>query len=114
MTHKVPYLPIYGHFHEVVEFQIVDKTEGREVKSLRNTRMRAKEAEEETTKQPQSLIPINNFELYVIHHCQPLQKEGQESMRWESVGFTLFSLLKSTIFSRRATENRPSIRSFTR
>lgn len=81
---------------------------------MRNTRMRAKEVEEETPKQPQQLIPVNNFELYVIHHCQPVQKEGQESMRWESVGFTLFSLLKNTIFWKKTAEIRPSIRSFTR
>ncbi len=74
-AYKVPYLPIYGDFHEILEFQVVDRAESRPSRS----RLREEEGKTALKQGPSS---SNNFELYVIHHCHSGAKEGGERMRW--------------------------------
>lgn len=96
--YKVPYLPIYGRFHEIIEFHLIDKNEGgslvrSRVRARNASTYKAKEVEDETglTKQPPKIKLANNFELYVVHHCHLDPKQEGNQMRWESVIYPPFS-----------------------
>ena len=113
-TMKASYLPIYGQFEEIIEFCLVDnneeileKTSSKWAKQSRIINSKTKDSDKQnsvlksTMKTPLS----NNYELFVIHYCHS-QEEKKNHIKWESVTFILFSLLKN-ITSRKnfKTEN---------
>jgi hypothetical protein len=114
--YKVPYLPLYGRFQEVVEFHLVDKNEATSTSRSRprprtTSTSKAKEVEEETVtaKQPPNIKLPNNFELYVVHHCHADPKEEVKHMRWENVPLRRFSSSSATGSWRRARAKRRGI-----
>lgn len=116
--YKVPYLPVYGRFQEIIEFQLIDKNEvARTSNSIikPTSTSKAKQIEEDTpsAKHPPKVKLPNNFELFVIHHCHTDSKEEVKPMRWESVRLLRFSSSRGTDLWRRR-RRRYDIRFITR